>query len=98
MTAPPALAVDHVTHAYGARVALDDVSFVVEPGSFTVLLGLNGAGKSTLFSLITRLYVTRTGTIKIFGYDVSWQSGEALRRLGIVFQARTLDLELSIMQ
>jgi ABC-2 type transport system ATP-binding protein len=63
-----------------------------------VLLGLNGAGKSTLFSLITRLYVTRTGTIKIFGYDVARQSGEALRRLGVVFQARTLDLELTVTQ
>jgi ABC-2 type transport system ATP-binding protein len=74
------------------------VSFDVAPGTFTVLLGLNGAGKSTLFSLITRLYVTRTGTIKIFGYDVALQSGEALRRLGVVFQARTLDLELTVMQ
>jgi ABC-2 type transport system ATP-binding protein len=62
------------------------------------LLGLNGAGKSTLFSLITRLYVTRTGTLKIFGYDVARQSGEALRRLGVVFQARTLDLELTVTQ
>ncbi len=94
----PALEVAGVSHFYGKRKALDDVSFLVERGSFTVLLGLNGAGKSTLFSLITRLYVTRTGVIKIFGYDVTRQSGEALRRLGVVFQARTLDLELSIMQ
>jgi ABC-2 type transport system ATP-binding protein len=95
---PPALEVKNVTHFYGKRKALDDVSFDVAPGTFTVLLGLNGAGKSTLFSLITRLYVTRTGTIKIFGYDVALQSGEALRRLGVVFQARTLDLELTVMQ
>ena len=95
---PAALEVENVTHFYGKRKALDDVSFAVAPGSFTVLLGLNGAGKSTLFSLITRLYVTRTGTIKIFGYDVARQSGEALRRLGVVFQARTLDLELTVTQ
>ena len=56
-----ALAVEHVTHAYGARVALDDVSFAVAPGSFCVLLGLNGAGKSTLFSVITHLYAPRRG-------------------------------------
>lgn len=94
----PALEVSHVSHSYGKRKALDDVSFAVEAASFTVLLGLNGAGKSTLFSLITRLYATRFGTIKIFGRDVGRESGEALRRLGVVFQARTLDLDLSVMQ
>ena len=57
----PALSVERVSHAYGARLALDDVSFTVPCGSFTVLLGLNGAGKSTLFSLITRLYDIRDG-------------------------------------
>ncbi len=50
-----ALEIDHVSHRYGARVALNDVCFAVRQSSFTVLLGLNGAGKSTLFSLITRL-------------------------------------------
>ncbi len=94
----PALEVAHVSHSYGKRKALDDVSFVIEPGSFSVLLGLNGAGKSTLFSLITRLYATRHGTIRIFGHDVTRDSGEALRRLGVVFQARTLDPDLSVMQ
>lgn len=96
--ARPALQVSHVSHFYGKRKALDDVSFVIEPGSFSVLLGLNGAGKSTLFSLITRLYATSSGSIRIFGYDVARDSGEALRRLGVVFQARTLDPDLSVMQ
>ena len=41
----PALAIRNVSHSYCARKALDDVSFSVPPGSFTVLLGLNGAGK-----------------------------------------------------
>lgn len=95
---PPALDVAHIGHSYGARRALDDVSFSVAPGSFTVLLGLNGAGKTTLFSLITRLYAAREGKIEIFGHDVARESGAALRRLGVVFQARTLDLELSVMQ
>jgi ABC-2 type transport system ATP-binding protein len=97
-TGPAALSVDSVSHSYGKRKALDNVSFAVEPSSFTVLLGLNGAGKSTLFSLITRLYSTQAGKIQIFGYDVGHDSGEALRRLGVVFQARTLDLDLSIQQ
>ena len=76
----------------------NDVSFSIAPATFTVLLGLNGAGKTTLFSLISHLYDTRHGSIRIFGHDISRASGEALRRLGIVFQARTLDLDLSVYQ
>lgn len=94
----PALAVADVGHAYGARRALDGVSFDVPVGGFTVLLGLNGAGKSTLFALITRLYDAREGRIEVFGYDVAQEPGEALRRLGVVFQQRTVDLDLSVMQ
>ncbi len=96
--ATPALTVEGIGHAYGARRALDRVSFEVPQGTFTVLLGLNGAGKSTLFALITRLFDAREGRIRVFGYDVSRTPGEALRRLGVVFQSRTLDLDLSIMQ
>src|SRR6201996_4223694 len=93
----PALAVTGVSHAYGARKALDDVSLTVPRSRFTALLGLNGAGKTTLFSLITRLFDTRVGTIDVLGYRVADKPGEALRRLGVVFQARTLDLDLSVM-
>jgi len=93
-----ALTVDGVSHNYGARRALDRVSFAVEAASFAVLLGLNGAGKSTLFSLITRLYATQRGRIAVLDHDVARAPGEALRLLGVVFQARTLDLDLSVMQ
>jgi ABC-2 type transport system ATP-binding protein len=93
-----ALDVAAVSHSYGFRRALNDVSFQIAPASFTVLLGLNGAGKTTLFSLISHLYDTRHGSIRIFGQDIRRAPGEALRRLGIVFQARTLDLDLSVYQ
>jgi len=98
MSETPALAVQKISHAYGARKALDDVSLTVERGAFAVLLGLNGAGKSTLFSLATGLYAARTGAVEIMGHDIAKAPGEALRRLGVVFQARTLDLELSLTQ
>ena len=93
-----ALSIRHLSHSYGARKALDDVSFDVAPGTFTVLLGLNGAGKSTLFSLVTRLYAAKQGEIDILGANVMRVPRVALRQLGVVFQARTLDLELSLMQ
>jgi ABC-2 type transport system ATP-binding protein len=95
---PAALIVEGVSHAYGARKALDDVSFAVEPATFAVLLGLNGAGKSTLFSIITRLYASKAGAVRIFGYDVARESGAALAELGVVFQSRTLDLDLTVEQ
>ena len=95
---PPALAIANLSHAYGARTALENVNLCVTPGKFTVLLGLNGAGKTTLMSLVTRLYAVQSGAIKIFGFDIMRQPMFALRRLGVVFQARTLDLELSLLQ
>jgi ABC-2 type transport system ATP-binding protein len=94
----PALDVRHVSHSYGARKALDDVSFTVPPGAFCVLLGLNGAGKSTLFSLITRLFALRSGSIRLLGLDLSQNPSAALAELGVVFQSRTLDLDLSVAQ
>ena len=95
---PLALEVSGVSHSYGSRKALDNVSLDVAPGDFTVLLGLNGAGKSTLLSLVTRLFAARSGRIAIFGHDIAAQPGEALRNIGVVFQARTLDLDLTVMQ
>ncbi len=93
-----ALEVEHLTHSYGPRKALDDVSIRIGTSTFTVLLGLNGAGKSTLFALITRLFNAQRGSIRIFGHELRRKSGEALKQLGVVFQARTLDLDLSVWQ
>ncbi|MCK0196278.1 ATP-binding cassette domain-containing protein [Ancylobacter sp. 6x-1] len=95
---PSALSVEKVTHRFGSRLALDDVSLDVPRGSFTALLGPNGAGKTTLFSLVTRLYDNRTGAIRVLGHDVRREPAAALSRLGVVFQARTLDLDLSVQQ
>jgi ABC-2 type transport system ATP-binding protein len=96
--AAPALVVNNVSHRFGETLALDDVSLQVPRGKFVVLLGLNGAGKSTLFALITRLYDNVSGEIRIFGYDVRRRASAALQRLGVVFQSRTLDLDLSLKQ
>jgi ABC-2 type transport system ATP-binding protein len=96
--AVPALSIKDVSHSYRERRALDHVSFDVRRGAFAVLLGLNGAGKTTLFSLVTRLYAARHGSIAVLGFDVAREPAQALSRLGVVFQARTLDLDLTVMQ
>ena len=93
-----ALVVTGVSHRFGETLALDNVSLRVPRGAFVVLLGPNGAGKSTLFSLVTRLYDNVTGEIRILGHDVRRRPSAALQRLGVVFQSRTLDLDLTLWQ
>ncbi|MGI4939330.1 MAG: ATP-binding cassette domain-containing protein, partial [Janthinobacterium lividum] len=93
-----ALEVAGLTHAFGSRTVLHDVSFNILPGAFTVLLGQNGAGKTTLFALITRLYHASRGSIAVFGRPFREDSGAALARMGVVFQQPTLDLDLTVAQ
>ncbi|MFQ3790283.1 ABC transporter ATP-binding protein [Halomonas sp. A29] len=94
----PALEIGRLSFAYGAKLALDDISLAVAAGEFVVLLGPNGAGKTTLFSLITRLHDRRRGEIRIGGFDVRRQAVQAHARIGVVFQQPTLDLDLSVAQ
>lgn len=93
-----ALAIESVSHAFGSRKALQDVSLAIRTGEFCALLGLNGAGKTTLFSLITRLYDNTSGTVRVLGHDVRRKPMQALRQLGVVFQSRTLDPDLTVQQ
>ena len=94
----PALEVTGLSHRFGQRTVLSDVSFRVEHGAFAVLLGPNGAGKSTLFALVTRLYHPRAGRIAAFGRDFRDDPQAALARMGVVFQKPTLDLDLTVEQ
>ena len=96
--APAALEISNLAYAYGDRVALRDVSFTVSKGEFKVLLGPNGAGKTTLFSLVARFLVSREGKISVDGRDLHTEPGESLKRMGIVFQSPTLDLDLTVQQ
>ena len=93
-----ALTIEGVSHRFGAVQALQGVSFRVERGAFCALLGVNGAGKTTLFSLITRLYDSTSGRITVAGYDARRQPSQALARLGVVFQSRALDGDLTLRQ
>jgi ABC-2 type transport system ATP-binding protein len=87
-----------VSHAFGGREVLHEVALTIARGQRMTLLGLNGAGKTTLFSLITRLYDHRSGSIRIFGFEIKERPSDALARIGAVFQQSTLDLDLSVAQ
>ena len=98
MSHDTALAIEGLSYSYGQKKALDQVSFEVDSGQCAILLGPNGAGKSTLFSLITHLYDSRNGKIRIAGHDMKSHPCQALAKLGVVFQQPTLDLDLSVLQ
>ncbi len=92
------LEVSALSYEYPGGFALKDVSLRVAAGEILVLLGPNGAGKTTLFSLITRLYDTRQGSVAVLGHELRHEPGQALAAMGVVFQQPTLDLDLSVMQ
>lgn len=96
--AVPALNISGLSYAYGSKKALDEVSLDIAPGQSVILLGPNGAGKTTLFSLISGLFAAPSGTISIAGKSISSPGAAALAPLGIVFQAQTLDLDLTVGQ
>lgn len=88
--------IEGLSYRYGAKQALDGVSFSVAPGAFCALLGPNGAGKSTLFSLLTRLFTAPQGQIRLAGHDLDARPRAALAQIGVVFQQPTLDLDLTV--
>ena len=80
---------------YGARKALNGVSFDVQEGEIFGLLGPNGGGKTTLLRILSTLLVPSSGRATIFGLDVARQPQEVRRRIGIVFQAQNVDGKLT---
>ncbi len=97
-TVPATLRIADLGFSYGAKAALADVNFELRAGEFKVLLGPNGAGKTTLFALITRLYESPLGEIRVEGRSLRRRAGPALARMGVVFQQPTLDLDLTVRQ
>ncbi|TWX72054.1 ATP-binding cassette domain-containing protein [Colwellia demingiae] len=88
---------NELTFYYGKKAAIDGLSLNINSG-FNVLLGPNGAGKSTLFSMLTGLYQSASGDIKINGYDLNHERAKIMQSMGVVFQQSTLDLDLSVKQ
>ncbi|MFI6999200.1 ABC transporter ATP-binding protein [Nocardia sp. NPDC050175] len=83
---------------YGSTLAVDSVSLSSAPGRLTALLGPNGAGKSSLLSVLSTASKPESGTVHIFGNDVRTAPTLARAQLGLVFQERTLDKELTVEQ
>lgn len=87
---------DGLTHDYGTRLALNDLTFSVRSGEIFGLLGPNGSGKTTLFRILSTLMVPTAGHARISGFDVATEPNRVRQQTGIVFQATSLDLKLTV--
>jgi ABC-2 type transport system ATP-binding protein len=95
---PPACAiqVQNIVKKYGDFTAVNDVSFDVKDGEIFGLLGPNGAGKSTLIRMMTTLIPITAGTARIAGHDVAKDPDAVRRTIGVIPQALTSDLDLTV--
>jgi ABC-2 type transport system ATP-binding protein len=93
---PAAIDVQSIVKRFGEFTAVDGVSFTVEPGEIFGLLGPNGAGKSTLIRMLTTLIPPTGGRAFISGFDIVKDADDVRRVIGVIPQAMTSDLELSV--
>ena len=94
----PALQISSLSHRYGDRQALIDVTFSADAGRTFALLGPNGGGKTTLFRIITTLLPTAPGHVSVFGQDIVTDSQDIRRVMGVVFQSPALDNRLTVVE
>ncbi len=93
---PNAIEVEHIVKKFGDFTAVDDVTFSVKEEEIFGLLGPNGAGKSTLIRMMTTLIPITAGKAKIAGYDVRTDPDDARRLIGVIPQALTSDIDLTV--
>src|ERR1051326_5315400 len=88
--------VQAITKRFGDFTAVDRISFTVEHGEIFGLLGPNGAGKSTLIRMMTTLIEPTSGTAVVNGFDVIRNPDGVRKSIGVIPQAMTSDLDLSL--
>ena len=88
--------VREIKKQFGEFTAVDGISFTVEHGEVFGLLGPNGAGKSTLIRMLTTLIPVTSGAAFVNGHDVTKEADAVRRSIGVIPQAMTSDMELSV--
>jgi ABC-2 type transport system ATP-binding protein len=93
----PLVEVDRLVKRYkrAKTDAISGISFTVRAGEFFALLGPNGAGKTTIISILTTTLSATSGTVRIAGLDVDREASAVRRRVGIIFQNPSLDMNLT---
>src|SRR5215470_7031257 len=92
----PAIEVASIVKRFGDFTAVNGVSFDVEEGEIFGLLGPNGAGKSTLIRMMVTLLPPTEGTAIVNGFDIVKQADGVRKSIGVIPQAMTSDLDLSV--
>jgi ABC-2 type transport system ATP-binding protein len=92
----PAIDVRNIVKQFGDFTAVKGITFSVEAGEIFGLLGPNGAGKSTLIRMLTTLILPTSGSAVVNGFDVVKESDGVRRSIGVIPQALTSDLDLSV--
>lgn len=85
-----------LAHAYGPRQALRSLDLTVGTSEIFAVLGPNGGGKTTLFRVLSTLVPLQAGSARILGFDLARQQREVRQRIGVVFQAPSLDRKLTV--
>lgn len=93
-----AIVVEHLSHRYGTRPALDDISFSVTPGEVVALLGPNGAGKTTTVRLLNGLIAPSSGYLRVLGLDPIRQGDAVRRQSGVLTETPALYERLTARQ
>jgi ABC-2 type transport system ATP-binding protein len=93
--AVPLLEVRGLSVEFKKRRVLEDVSFALQPGEIFGLLGPNGSGKSTTFHVLTGVLRPRAGEVRFEGQPVVPGARVLRRQLGVVFQAASVDINLT---
>ena len=90
-----AIIVEHLVKSFGARKALDDVTFVLPEGAFLSIFGPNGAGKTTLLRVLSTLARPSDGSVLVNGYDLKEEPDKARATIGVVSHAPMLYPDLT---
>ncbi len=96
MTSDTPIHIESLSHRYGQRQALAEVSFEVPAGEIFALLGPNGGGKTTLFGILCTSLRPTAGRAAICGHDVVTDAAAVRRMIGVVFQHASLDRKLTV--
>jgi ABC-2 type transport system ATP-binding protein len=91
-----AISVENIVKRYGDFEAVSGITFDVANGEIFGLLGPNGAGKSTLIRMMTTLTPSTSGRAIIGGYDVAREPDAVRRTIGVIPQALTSDIDLTV--